>query len=121
MRGHGKEQGEDGFTLVEMLLTIVVIGVLTAVAIVGINGVTDTSKTSACKATMSAARTASAAYYTHWNTYPQTFSDLKIPPRPLLDTPGLVTTATTLKGNGDWILTLLPGPTASDETTFSCS
>jgi prepilin-type N-terminal cleavage/methylation domain-containing protein len=110
---------EGGFTLVELLLTLVVIGVLTAVAIVGINGVTAKGGESACKATMDSAEAASAAYYTHWHTYPQTFPALTNPPNPFLETHGLVTAATTLEGHGGWILTLQPGPTASDRTTFT--
>ena len=111
---------EGGFTLVELIVTLVVIGVLTAVAIVGINGLTGKSGASACELSMNAADAASGAYYTRWHTYPQTFSDLTSPlGRPLLETQALVTAPTTLKGRGGWTLTLQPGPTPTDRTTFS--
>jgi prepilin-type N-terminal cleavage/methylation domain-containing protein len=118
---HKKEKAnERGFTLVELLLALVVLGILTAVAIVGIKGLTGTSAGSACDATMDSAEAASAAYYTRWHTYPQRFSDLTNPPsRPLLDTQALVTAPNTLRGNGGWTLTLQPGSTTTDRTTFS--
>lgn len=114
---------EGGFTLVELLVTIVVIGVLTAVAIVGINELHTTSAKSACEVTMDSAKTASAAYYTKSNSYPQSFFDLTNPPasQPLLNTGSrIIETATTLKGPGGWTLQLTPGATAADETQFAC-
>ena len=48
-------QAEAGFTLVEMLVSIVVVGVLTAVAIVGIAGLTDKGGNAACSASYASA------------------------------------------------------------------
>lgn len=66
---------DKGFTLVEILIAIVVVGILAAVAIVGINSLTDTGADSACKASADAARAASAAYFANNNGYPTSFSD----------------------------------------------
>ena len=52
-----------GFTLVELLIAIVVVGVLVAVAVVGINGLVDRGENSACRVTLDAANHAAAAYY----------------------------------------------------------
>ena len=64
----------EGFTLVEILIAIVVVGILAAVAIVGINSLTDTGKDSACKASADAARAASAAYFANNAAYPANFT-----------------------------------------------
>ena len=60
-----------------MLVTIVVVGVLTAVAIVGIAGLTDKGGNAACATSYDAAKAATLAYYSNTGgNYPQTFSDL---------------------------------------------
>ena len=58
-----QEKRQGGFTLIELLIAIVVVGILAAVAIVGIGGLTGTGGKSACKASLDAATTASAAVY----------------------------------------------------------
>ena len=57
---HGKEKAGRFvlvalFTLNELLIAIVLMGVLTAVAMVGIGGLADNGAASACRATMGAA------------------------------------------------------------------
>jgi len=110
------------FTLVEVLVTIVVVGVLTAIAILGFTGLSSTSAVGACLATLSAATAASDAFYTQSHTYPQTFNDLTHPPtgKPLLETHNMTETATTLTGRNGWTLELIPGVTTSDQTDFQC-
>lgn len=69
---------QRGFTLVELLLTIVVVGILSAIAIVGIGGLTATAKAATCKPTMDAARAAVTSYFAKQtpNTYPSGFDAL---------------------------------------------
>lgn len=72
--GNITRRRDKGFTLVEILIAIVVVGILAAVAIVGINSLTDTGASSACKASADAARAASAAYFANNNGYPASFT-----------------------------------------------
>jgi prepilin-type N-terminal cleavage/methylation domain-containing protein len=113
-----------GFTLIEMLVAIVVVGVLTAVAIVGIGGLTDKGGNAACSASHDAAAAATLAYYANTGgNYPQTFTDLTSPPSgaPLLDADATtIVSPTTLKGKDGWILTMHSGPSVSDRTWFNC-
>jgi prepilin-type N-terminal cleavage/methylation domain-containing protein len=69
---------ERGFTLVETLLVIVVVGILSAVAIVGIGGLTGTAKRATCQPTMDAARAAIISYFAKQQPshYPSGFDKL---------------------------------------------
>jgi prepilin-type N-terminal cleavage/methylation domain-containing protein len=114
-------RGEGGFTLVEMLVAIVVVGILTAVAIVGIGGLNDNGATAACKSSMDAANAATLTYFANTHgLYPQTFADLSSPPSgaPLLDTTNVVETPATIAGKGGWVLTMHTGATPTDRTWF---
>ncbi len=70
------EQGDKGFTLIEILIAIVLVGILSAVAVVGISNLVSKGSSSACGATRDAATAASAVYYTSQapNTYPTNFT-----------------------------------------------
>ena len=117
MRGRRRQNGERGFTLVELLIAIVVVGVLVAVAVVGINGLVDRGENSACRVTLDAANHAAAAYYAQAEAYPQTYNQL-VGTALLQPHPAVVTAPTTLTGKG-WVLTLVPGATPDQRTTFT--
>ena len=68
-------QEDEGFTLIEILIAIVLVGILSAVAVVGISSLVSKGSSSACEASMDAAKAASAVYFTsNANAYPATFT-----------------------------------------------
>ena len=56
-----KRASDGGFTLVELLITIVIIGILAAVVVLAIGGLTNSGEQSACNATRDAADAAAVA------------------------------------------------------------
>ncbi len=61
---------EKGFTLVELLVVIVIIGVLSAVVVFAVDGVTDRGQTSACKTDKRTLKTAAEAAFAKNGAYP---------------------------------------------------
>jgi general secretion pathway protein G len=62
---------QKGFTLVELLVVIVILGVLAAVVVFAVGGITNTSKTSACTIEVRTINTATQAFFAQKNAYPQ--------------------------------------------------
>ena len=60
---------EEGFTLVELLIVIVILGVLSAVVVFSVVGVSNKSTTSACKSDAKSVETASETYYSQNSAY----------------------------------------------------
>jgi len=72
-------KSERGFTIVELLIVIVVIGILAAITIVSFNGVTAKANTTSAKAAASSVLKKAEAYNASENTptgYPATFGVL---------------------------------------------
>ena len=129
--GEHESRGKaQGFTLVELLLAIVVVGVLTSVAIVGTGAVADKGSASSCGATADSARAASAIYFTNSNqsTFPSDFFQLTLPEKVLdigsrvtpnpTSTPALAPGDKVLTGSG-WTLTMSGG--GATEPSFACA
>jgi general secretion pathway protein G len=60
---------DKGFTLVELLIVIVILGVLAGIVVFAVNGITDRGVTAACKADIQTVQTASEAYYAEYGYY----------------------------------------------------
>lgn len=130
-------QDDHGFTLIEILIAIVLIGILSAVAVVGISNLVGKGGKSACNATRDSAIAASAVYFaSNNNTYPVDFFQLA---------PGTASAAMTMPSgvessvltpivwhaaplvSGDvqvrsgsaWTLIMTKGATTADVPTFS--
>ncbi|MEI8083802.1 MAG: prepilin-type N-terminal cleavage/methylation domain-containing protein [Actinomycetes bacterium] len=71
-------QNESGFTLVELLIVIVVIGILAGIVVFGVATFRQDSTTSACQATLKTVQQAAAAYYAKSTTgsYPTSAAPL---------------------------------------------
>lgn len=64
-----RHEGEDGFTLVELLVVIVILGVLAGIVVFAVGGVTNKSAQAGCKADVSTVQTAEEAFYAQNNAY----------------------------------------------------
>lgn len=65
-------RSEKGFTIVELLIVIVVIGILAAITIVSFNGVTNKANTTSAKSAASSAIKKAEAHNAEISTYPAT-------------------------------------------------
>jgi len=65
-----------GFTIVELLIVIVVIGILAAITIVAYNGFTTSSKTASAKSSASIAAKKAGTYHAETGNYPTASTDL---------------------------------------------
>ena len=114
---------DGGFTLVEILIAIVLVGILSAVVVVGVGNLTSKGSTSACQASLDAARAGSVVHLTSSGAYPTTFPQMTSATPPALTMPSGVTvdvaTGKIATGNG-WTLTMTAG-VGSAAPTFVCT
>ena len=75
-KGNIKSSKERGFTIVELLIVIVVIGILAAITIVSFNGVTARANASSAKSAATTAVKKAEAYNAELNNYPTTPANL---------------------------------------------
>jgi prepilin-type N-terminal cleavage/methylation domain-containing protein len=71
-----KNLPQKGFTLVELLVVIVILGILAAVVVFAVSGSTSKAKDSACKSELSSLQTAVEAYNASTGSYPTAMSQL---------------------------------------------
>jgi general secretion pathway protein G len=67
---------ESGFTLVELLLVITILGVLAGVVVFSVGGFQENSQTEACKAEAATVNAAVEAYYAKNKAYPTAWTSL---------------------------------------------
>ncbi|WP_133871183.1 type II secretion system protein [Ilumatobacter fluminis] len=60
------EQKSDGFSLIELLIVIVILGILAAVVVFSVRGITDNGQDSACQADERTLATATEAYFAEY-------------------------------------------------------
>jgi prepilin-type N-terminal cleavage/methylation domain-containing protein len=58
-----KRSGEGGFTLVELLIVIVILGILAAIVVLAIGGLSGSAKTASCKSGSKTVESAEDAFY----------------------------------------------------------
>jgi prepilin-type N-terminal cleavage/methylation domain-containing protein len=61
---------DKGFTLVELLIVIVILGILATVTVFAVRGITDQGKTSTCAGDKRTLEVAVEAYYAKFNANP---------------------------------------------------
>jgi general secretion pathway protein G len=64
------EKKDKGFTLVELLIVIVILGILATVTVFAVSGITEKGQTSACSADRKTLEVAVEAYFAQNNAYP---------------------------------------------------
>ena len=62
------EEKDQGFTLVELLIVIVILGILATIVVFAVRGITDQGQQSSCKATGKTYEVAIEAYYAQYGT-----------------------------------------------------
>ena len=67
---------DKGFTLVELLIVIVILGILATVTVFAVRGITDQGQQNACKTSQATLDTAIEAYYAQNQTDPSGPGDL---------------------------------------------
>ena len=91
---------ESGFTLVELLIVIAILGILAGVVVFSVAGIQDNSQTAACKTEASTVKAAEEAYYAKNKTYATAVQLTTAPDKLLNSTPTMVTIAVTAAAPG---------------------
>jgi len=75
-RLQAKKNNDEGFTLIEMLIVIVVLGILAGIAVFGVSTFRSDATAASCNATKKTVETAADAYNAKTGAYPATLQAL---------------------------------------------
>ena len=76
MNAQTTSKKDKGFTLVELLIVIVILGILATVTVFAVQGITTRGKEATCDADYKTYETAIQAYYAQNGTYPASDAEL---------------------------------------------
>jgi len=76
LRGMGSMAGEDGFSFVELMIVVGIIGILVAIAVASYEVSTSLSRKAVCRANLKIIREQLLNYYSDHDGYPAALSEL---------------------------------------------
>jgi prepilin-type N-terminal cleavage/methylation domain-containing protein len=129
------EKDDKGFTLIEILIAIVLVGILSAVAVVGISSLVSKGSSSACNASLDGAKAGSAVYLAEKGFYPATLAlvadgvYLTLPTGTTVNTAAVVAASPhpaaaigmQTAGTASWRLTMTTAGTTTTAPVFGCT
>ncbi|HEY5247295.1 MAG TPA: prepilin-type N-terminal cleavage/methylation domain-containing protein, partial [Dermatophilaceae bacterium] len=72
-------ENESGFTLVELLIVIVILGVLAGIVVFSVSGITNRGQKEACSASLKTVQVASEAFYAQKGFYAESMEKQLVP------------------------------------------